>query len=987
MKILVFFLIFSLEIQLYSQELTGTIRGIVMDQAEITIPGITVDVAGTVNMKVLTGSAGEYVLMLPPGEYRITFVLVGGALDTVQKNVSVKAGGNIVLNITLNISGVQQTITVEEKAPQIDTGSHVIATTIKSDEQTKIPSGIGYIGLLTKAPGIRVEPVGGGVMADGSSAAENDFFINGVKTSDTETGSLRITSNFPSEFMEETQIKRMSDAQYGSSLGAVINGVLKRGHNDVHGQAWTYMTFDAMNASPRPSLRFSPFSDDLVEYFENTKDHSSVFVPGYVVGFPILKDRIFFLSGSRPNFSRSEREVKFLKNNLPGTFVSRARQDFTLNKIDADLMVHAKVLRLSLAHMYSPLRVRGFLPGRDGTDSPDTLWHQRGFRVPSTLILWNTAYFPGDKITISLYGGWNYANFKDTYGLSKGASIAYLTSNINMDGVPRRLQATSGDFTPNNLQTKTDEFKRNNVYLNATYLAQLKGSHLIDFGYQRDGVYNNALAHTWPDGRFLVAWGARWPGITKSGSVTGRFGFYMEDQFETSGKVNSESQALYFQDKWQVRKNLIVNLGVRTESEFIPSFLDDKKAISFGFKDKISPRAGIVYDPTSSGKSKVFAGFAVVYDVIKYNLPRSAFGGDKWLRCFYPLNDPDVFLLTKGDPKKAFECLNLRVPANDLIDPMLKPMQQRMTTVGYERAFGTNWILGIYGIHKYLVRAVEDVGRLVVNQGIVEEQFTITNPGEGRSIDPSWFSKGYPSPITPKAKRDYRAIEARLDRHAQSYFMSASYTWSRLYGNYSGLASSDERGRLSPNTNRDFDLTVMTRDKDTKLVFGRLATDRPHVFKFFGSRALDWGKFGSTDLGISFIAQSGTPLSTQVPILSSTLAFVYGRGDLGRTPIFSETSLTYGHEFKLPEFREHQKVRIEWTVSNPWNQKTTLDRVTGLVHPNDGHIYFPSSADVFLGYEPQLLMKEQGLRENPAYGMTSAFQAPRSMRIAFRFFF
>jgi hypothetical protein len=210
---------------------------------------------------------------------------------------------------------------------------------------------------------------------------------------------------------------------------------------------------------------------------------------------------------------------------------------------------------------------------------------------------------------------------------------------------------------------------------------------------------------------------------------------------------------------------------------------------------------------------------------------------------------------------------------------------------------------------------------------------------------------------------------------------------SRLYGNYSGLASSDERGRLSPNTNRDFDLTVRSRDRNGKIIYGNLATDRPHVFKFFGSKSFSLSKFGDTDFGVSFIKESGTPLTTQLSILTGIDVFPYGRGDMGRTSSFSETGLVYGHEFKLPEFNEHQKIRVELVVGNVFNQGAALDKVTGFTHPNDGPVYFSSSASVFLGYDPNVLLKEQDLRKNPAYGMASVFQSPRSMRIAFRFFF
>lgn len=986
MKVLIL-LVFLNGNLLFSQELTGTIRGMVTDQSGGAMPKVLVTATGPVNMTVETDSSGGYAISVIPGEYLISFSK--DKFESAEQKMSVRAGANTILNVTLEVAGVTQTITinVEEKMPEIDTGSSTIQTTIPSEIQTKLPSGTGYIGALTTVPGVRSEVIGGGIMSDGSSRAENDFYINGVKTSDAETGSLRLMSNAPFEFIQETLVTRSSDAQYGGSMGAVVNGILKRGGNEIHGQVWNYFSNDSMNASPRPYLRFSPLDDEEVEFFQPKKDKQTAATPGFHVGGQIIKNKLFFFSGSRPGFAKAERSVKFLKNDLTGNFSSSSRQDFTVNKLDYETLFRGRALQLYFAHMYSPLKLKGILPDQEGTSSPETLWHERGFRAPSSTILWKGTYFPMDKLTVSLYGGWNYTNFSNGYGLSKGPSVAYLTSNLNISGVPSRFRASSGQFTPDNFQTKKDAFKRRNIYLDGIYLLSFKGFHLMKFGYQSDHLQNNVFANTWPDGRFLMAWGIGWPGITKPGFLSGQYGFYIEDQMETSGKVRSESKAFYFQDDWQVKRNLVVNLGLRTESENIPSFLEGRagKAISFGFSDKIAPRAGIAYDPTGSGKSKLSANFAVVYDIVKYNLPRSAFGGDKWLRCFYPLNDPDISKLKRGDTKKAFECLNLRVPANDLVDPSLKPMQQRMLTVGYERSFG-NFLLSVYGINKSLIRAVEDVGRLVVKNGVVEEEYTITNPGEGRSIDPSWFPPGYPSPITPRARREYNALELRLDKKSGNHFVSANYTFGGLRGNYSGLASSDEKGRINPNTNRDFDMAYMSRDKDGKLVYGRLATDRPHVLKVFGYKTVST-RLGSSDLGLSFILQSGTPLSTQVPVLTSTNVFAYGRGDMGRLPTFSDTSLNFGHDFKLPEFKENQKMRIEWTVSNVFNQNMVMDRVTGLVHPNDGHLQFDSSAAVFHGFNPEFLMQEQGLRKNPAYGMPYVFQSPRAMRVAARFFF
>jgi hypothetical protein len=67
-----------------------------------------------------------------------------------------------------------------------------------------------------------------------------------------------------------------------------------------------------------------------------------------------------------------------------------------------------------------------------------------------------------------------------------------------------------------------------------------------------------------------------------------------------------------------------------------------------------------------------------------------------------------------------------------------------------------------------------------------------------------------------------------LDRR---WGLTASYVWSRLYGNYSGLSESDENGRTEPNIGGGFDAPMQMFGNYGEPVYGRLATDRPHQVK------------------------------------------------------------------------------------------------------------------------------------------------------------
>jgi hypothetical protein len=80
---------------------------------------------------------------------------------------------------------------------------------------------------------------------------------------------------------------------------------------------------------------------------------------------------------------------------------------------------------------------------------------------------------------------------------------------------------------------------------------------------------------------------------------------------------------------------------------------------------------------------------------------------------------------------------------------------------------------------------------------------------------------------------------------------------------------------------------------------GRLATDHPHVFIAFGAYIFDWmgNKSNETTFSAFQTFQSGTPQSTTVAFFAATI--LTKRGDLGRTPMLSQTDLSLSHKVKF----------------------------------------------------------------------------------------
>ena len=85
--------------------------------------------------------------------------------------------------------------------------------------------------------------------------------------------------------------------------------------------------------------------------------------------------------------------------------------------------------------------------------------------------------------------------------------------------------------------------------------------------------------------------------------------------------------------------------------------------------------------------------------------------------------------------------------------------------------------------------------------------------------------------------------------------------------------------------------------------------------KLYGSYFMPFG----TEIGAFFLAQSGIPVSTTVQDVNHIPLFVNGRGDLGRSPVYSRTDLLLAHEVK---FGETKRLRFEFNAQNLFNQKT-----------------------------------------------------------------
>jgi hypothetical protein len=334
----------------------------------------------------------------------------------------------------------------------------------------------------------------------------------------------------------------------------------------------------------------------------------------------------------------------------------------------------------------------------------------------------------------------------------------------------------------------------------------------------------------------------------------------------------------------------------------------------------------------------------------------------------------------------------------------MKPMRQSSTSFGTEYQLNRNSVLTAHYIHNDLLETIEDLGALDAGGN---EVYIISNPGSGiASLTPV---TGLTTPFaTPRPKRQYDALELGYSRRfSNNYFFSANYTLSRLYGNYAGLASSDEIttpttgvssttvqqqagsiAREGGNVNRAWDLDELMWDSHGNLdVLGRLATDRPHAVKLYGAYDFPFG----TQIGAFVYAASGTPMTTYVVSTNQIPVMVNGRGDMGRTPMLSRTDLLLTHELTMSGTK---RLRFEMNVLNVFNQKTARHIFNyvnkGAGSPRQTSAIDLSHTDLARGYDYNALINASADGANARdlrYGMEDLFDAGTTGQFTVKFLF
>ena len=1048
-----------LGLPLLAQEQTASIQGLITDASGAALPGVTVEASSSdrgQKLSVQSDSSGHYRFpSVPPGIYTVTATL-SGMQSATAKNVEAKLGSAPKVDLQLKMAAVSASVTVTAEAPLVDVTSSASQTSIRTETFEKLPRGRDFSTVVVQAPSANQNSKDGGISIDGASGAENRFIMDGVDTTNPQTGvqgKVLVT-----EFVDEVQVKSAGyAAEFGGSTGGVINVVTKTGTNDFKGTVGGEYTNTSWNgkgaiidASTRTLTRGPILQLNLTntgfEQYQPIEDRTNQIEPSFTLGGPLMKDNLWFYAGYKPQRQSISRTVTFIpaQGGQTVTFPQKFHRDNMVGTLSGQA---SSKLLYKASFNSSGYETNNLLPGATGRGSANPLLYSPDNKLDNWTASGYADFVATPQWFLSAKGGRFYRNFKET-GISSDPFITFTTgpNSAVFPEIPADLIRPSGySNIPTNTASQKDAYTRDNVNLDASWFGNLAGTHRVKGGIQLDNIKNDVLR-----GQQNYRIDASWNGTCQFCGSRGKYGSAGVYTFQTTGNVKDKIEGLFLQDSWTTMSDkLTVNAGVRTESEEIPSYstvgTTGPKAIKFDFKDKLAPRLGFSYDLFGNGRSKAFGSYGTFYDIMKMELPRGSFGGDKWqywgfdidsfdwtkwTGCQNVTNDVSIKPTCPGMTLRTV--VDLRHPANavdlPLVDPNLKPMESRELSFGFQQDIGQVSAVGFRWVNKKLIRAIEDVGVHNVHEdGSESEDFFIANPGFGVAQKILAAFGCAICPAMPKAVRDYNGFEFEYTkRYSSNWLLHASYLYSKLKGNYSGLANADETtainansdrpgfARTSPNVSRIFDSLFMLFDQTGGELVGPLGGDRPHQAKAQVAYTFPFG----TTVGANEYFYSGTPTTTEMRFQGAPI-FPFGRNDLGRTPNITQTDLNVQHEIRLNRYG----VTFGAIVLNLFDQKKATSiypiasttsiiirdlsacgsgpvtvaacgasSATPRIGPQTGSANNPAQATAFFSgnqdfrrqFDRQVAL---GLVPDWRYGQPNAYQDPREVRVFVRLTF
>ncbi len=943
------------------QATTGSLSGQVIDESSQPLADATVIATSSQGRKsTQTDSKGRFLIPhLTPSTYDV-MVSLNGYQSVEQSGVMVSLGHRIELHFMLATGTFEESIEVVGTSPVIDYSAMSTGLEVDSTMLNQIPVGRELSDTPYLAPGVSGSGGAGqpNPSISGASGLENSYVVDGVNIADPRFGGLGVfSSRYGSigtgvtyEFIETVQVRTGgAEAQYAQSTGGAINVITKNGSNEFHGAGFAYASPGGLESSRR-MITLTAGKANI------TQEASSDL--GVSLGGPIARDKAFFFAA-------------FDYLNQTTTMVAPEGYPLaSLGEVDQerDFRSYAGKITYNAARSHRlDFSVFGD-PGK-GLEGP-----QSG----QALLYPTTAAFS------SLNIGGNYQSLryhgilKDTWLLE--ASVARAAHDYSE--VPSVDEWQLIDYTDQppeysgGMGRYDGEQEGENLQYNLKS-SNVIGRHDIRYGVSYEDVtWDSVFGSTGP--RHTLRNGHQTgSGVRISALPDPNFGTVYRISGAGLTRVSTSDQrysAVYAQDKFYVHDRLTISAGLRYERQELIG-----AANSVTFDDNWAPRLAVAWDPSGSGRMKVFGSYGLYFARIPNDLALLTFGGGGrviWADYF----DPE---LTEPIPD-GVEALSTGVhlvtssgrPAT--VDPNAKSTYIQEGIVGFEFEAFQKLTFGIQYLYRNMPRVLEDVANaaavLYFTGDSGEVVRYIGNPQEG-SPETVLDVGAFEDPI-----HEYQSLELTAQkRFSGRWSLLGSYRYSKLEGTYEGFFRNDN---MQPNPAISSMFDYPTNDPSYteigvpvygfrgdirylgELGAGPLPNDRPHQLKLWGS----YNATNALNFGAGLWASSGRPLT---PFAADP---VLGRpGDIPEAPRGTGIETEDGFKTRTPANWSFD-IHADYGFVLGGGRLVLVVDVFNIFNSQDAIDY-----DQNTELRPQI--------DNPDFGRRILYQNPRSVRLGVRFDF
>jgi len=913
----------------------------------------------------ISDDKGRYrISTLPPGVYTVHVTAptfknfeLGGITLLVGRDIKVK------IDLLPEILKGEEIVVKKQVASIIDQGSTTSGATLTRDYLEKVATTRTFESVTEAAPGAQTDRYG--VSFNGATSPENAVFIDGVNAADPGVGKNGTT--LPLEFLEQVEVKTNGFApEYGNSTGAVVNVITKIGGNEFHGTVFNYITPLRLKALPVLANGTSVSLSNHLNYIEEFGfEVGGPIVKDYLwfhVGFaPRLEQDTLTRTFDRleddgnGNYKKDPKTGLILADRIPGT-------DHNYNYTDYSYAFTAKLTlnpnennRITVGFSGRPEEEKGAVvnPGGGligvasggagtvtGVDASIlNKYTSGGYDLAANY----DGKFLNKKFLINAVVGYHLQNEAQTPLTADGNKIGiqYVPTR-NLDKFePNLASQCEPDIgtDPNTgkpiyrcpvqnynlggigfLQSAKKE--RISARLNFTGLFSLAGSHQFKFGgeFQQSRYFSST--HYTGDSAEQIREKAdgstyyqdyRRYGAPRDPSLINlvhtddprllndnNVNFYSK----FNNDVGFENYVGYVQDSWTILDKVNINGGVRLDGQLLHGGDPTTGGISKVTLIKLtnwSPRVGLIYDFTGTGRSKIFGSWGRFYELVPLDIMQRNFPPESQITTRRTICSDTDPLSCPGFYRK------LTAASGDLIYQPLKGQFVDNWQAGFEYQILDDLLVGFDYTNSRLGTIIEDVSS---DDGTT---YFIANPSQGKATALATSDPVTGVAITaklPKPERRYDAVNIYLNKALhRNFIVNATYTWSMLRGNLSGLFRPDDN-QLDPNINSDYDLVSLLPN-----TFGLLASDRTHVFKLDGAYIIQVSSRFFITPNVIFRIGSGTPYSYTGahPTYGAEQAFILARGSAGRTPplvrLDAGLSFDYG-------FTKSTHLQLGLTVNN-----------------------------------------------------------------------